>query len=39
MFHTAADINEAATLAADELLGGGFDEFALLRIAAMRWRE
>jgi hypothetical protein len=30
----SADVNAAATLAADELLGGTFDEFALLRIAA-----
>jgi hypothetical protein len=29
----AADIRQAATLAADELLGGAFDEHALIRIA------
>ena len=28
-----ADVNEAATLAGDELLGGVFDELALVRIA------
>ena len=29
----SADVNQAATLAADELLGGTFDELALVRIA------
>jgi hypothetical protein len=29
----AADVIEAATLAADELLGGAFDELELIRIA------
>jgi hypothetical protein len=32
--HLTADVIEAATLAADELLGGAFDELTLVRVAA-----